>query len=164
MELLLLKRRWANELIKEVLLIVKHRAKRLHYDLVLDINRDLPKIVAEPGSMRQLFMNVIINSMYFTPEGGSITIRTEMDENAGESGAEQIRVLITDTGPGIPREIMNKIFDPFFTTKPIGEGTGLGLSICHKIAEEHGGSIEVRNEKQGGATFIIKIPAKAGHD
>jgi len=153
-----------NELIKEVLLIVKHRAKRLHYDLVLDINRDLPKIVAEPGSMRQLFMNVIINSMYFTPEGGSITIKTEMEESAGGGGAGQIKVLITDTGPGIPREIMNKIFDPFFTTKPIGEGTGLGLSICHKIAEEHGGSIEVRNEKQGGATFIIKIPAKAAND
>lgn len=154
-----------NELIKEVILIVKHRAKRLNYNLVLDLNRDLPKIVAEPGSMRQLFMNVIINSMYFTPEGGSITIKTEMDEAADpDEDKEFIRVSITDTGSGIPREIIDKIFDPFFTTKPIGEGTGLGLSICYKIAEEHGGRIEAQSEQGGGTTFIIKIPAKAEYD
>lgn len=152
-----------NELIKEVILIVNHRAKRLHYNLVLDLNRDLPKIVAEPGSMRQLFMNIIINSMYFTPEGGSITIRTEMDE-PGDPGKEFIRVCITDTGPGIPQEIVDRIFDPFFTTKPVGEGTGLGLSISHKIAEEQGGSIEILNEQGGGTTFVIKIPAKGEDD
>ncbi len=152
-----------NELIKEVILIVNHRAKRLHYDLVLDLNRDLPKIVAEPGSMRQLFMNIIINSMYFTPEGGRITIKTEMDEPR-DLGRNFLRVRITDTGPGIPQETIDKIFDPFFTTKPVGEGTGLGLSISHKIAEEHGGSIEVQNEQGGGTTFIIKIPAKAEDD
>lgn len=152
-----------NELIKEVILIVNHRAKRQHYNLVLDLNRDLPKIIAEPGSMRQLFMNIIINSMYFTPEGGSITIRTEMDERENKE-REFIRVSITDTGTGMPQEIIDKIFDPFFTTKPIGEGTGLGLSISHKIAEEHGGSIDVRSEPGGGTTFIIKIPAKAEHD
>ncbi|MGD2079873.1 MAG: GAF domain-containing protein [Nitrospirota bacterium] len=150
-----------NELIKEVMLIVKHRAKRLHYNLEFDLNRDLPKIVADPGGMRQLLMNIIINAMYFTPEGGSITIRTERDESpAPGEGREFIRVSITDTGSGIPKEAIDKIFDPFFTTKPIGEGTGLGLSICHRIAEEHGGRIEVRSEPGRGTTFIIKIPAK----
>lgn len=154
-----------NELIKEVILIVKHRAKRLHYNLELDLNRDLPKIVAEPGSMRQLFMNIIINAMYFTPEGGSITIKTEMDENAdAQEGKEFINVSITDTGSGIPKETIDKIFDPFYTTKPIGEGTGLGLSICHRIAEEHGGRIEVRSEQEKGTTFVIKIPAKGAND
>ncbi|MDA8087966.1 MAG: ATP-binding protein, partial [Nitrospiraceae bacterium] len=70
-----------------------------------------------------------------------------------------IEVVIQDTGAGIPGEIMEKIFDPFFTTKPVGEGTGLGLSICHKIVEEHGGSIDVRSEPGKGAEFVIKIPA-----
>jgi signal transduction histidine kinase len=59
--------------------------------------------------------------------------------------------------------MMGKIFDPFFTTKPVGEGTGLGLSICHKIIEEHGGSIDAVSEA-GGTTFIIWLPLKAGHD
>jgi two-component system NtrC family sensor kinase len=150
-----------NELIKEVMLIVKHRAKRLHYNLEFDLNRDLPKIVADPGGMRQLLMNIIINAMYFTPEGGSITIRTEKYERMVRgAGREFVKVSITDTGAGIPKETIDKIFDPFFTTKPIGEGTGLGLSISHRIAEEHGGRIEVLSEPGKGSTFVIKIPAK----
>ncbi len=72
-----------------------------------------------------------------------------------------IEVVIQDTGAGIPREMMERIFDPFFTTKPAGEGTGLGLSICHRIVEEHGGSIDAQSEPGKGTMFIIKIPAGA---
>jgi signal transduction histidine kinase len=71
-----------------------------------------------------------------------------------------IAVSVSDTGPGIPRDILPKIFDPFFTTKPVGDGTGLGLAICHKIVEEHNGSIDVESEAGRGATFIIRLPAK----
>jgi signal transduction histidine kinase len=60
--------------------------------------------------------------------------------------------------------MLGKIFDPFFTTKPVGEGTGLGLSICHKIIEEHGGSIDAVSEVNEGTSFIIWIPVKAIHD
>lgn len=147
-----------NELIKEVLLLVNHRAKRLKHNIELRLNRDLPKICADPGNLRQLFMNIIINSMYFTPAAGSIVITTEMDK-AGQD-VDFIKVSVSDTGPGIPDNIVEKIFDPFFTTKPVGEGTGLGLSICHKIVESHNGTIDCESGAGLGATFTIRLPAK----
>ncbi len=153
-----------NELIKEVLLLVNHKAAKLNHNIEFRLNRELPKIYADPGSLRQLFMNIIINSMYFTPAGGSIVIRTGMDRPSPhqpfDGDAEMITVSVSDTGPGIPGDILAKIFDPFFTTKPVGDGTGLGLAICHKIVEEHNGSIDVHSEAGNGTTFIIRLPAK----
>ncbi len=149
-----------NELLKEVILLVNHKAKRLHCRIEHHLNRELPKISAEPGSLRQLFMNIIINSLYHTPEGGGIEITTELNRNGPK---EMIQVAIRDTGPGIRHEVIDKIFDPFFTTKPVGEGTGLGLSICHKIAEEHNGVIDVESEVGRGTTFFIKLPTKGNH-
>jgi two-component system NtrC family sensor kinase len=149
-----------NELLKEVILLVNHKAKRLHCRIEHHFNRDLPKICAEPGSLRQLFMNIIINSLYHTPEGGKIGITTELDP-AHPKG--RIQVKIQDTGLGIRHDVIDKIFDPFFTTKPVGEGTGLGLSICHKIAEEHNGVIDVESEVGVGTTFFIKLPTKGTH-
>ncbi len=147
-----------NELIKEVILLVNHRAKQLKHNIELKLNRDLPKIYADPGSLRQLFMNLIINSIYFTPSGGSIVITTEMDSL--QQGADIIRVSVSDTGAGISGENLEKIFDPFFTTKPVGEGTGLGLSICHKIVESHNGTIDCESEAGRGTTFVIRFPTK----
>ncbi|GAB4482792.1 MAG: hypothetical protein OHK006_01980 [Thermodesulfovibrionales bacterium] len=145
-----------NELIKEVILLVNHRAKRLNHVIRLDLIRDLPKIHADAGSLRQLLMNIIINSLYHTPEGGTITIGSGPDGGSPERPA--VHVWVKDTGEGIPPGIIGKIFDPFFTTKPVGEGTGLGLAICHKIVEEHGGSIDAESEAGAGATFHIRLP------
>ena len=154
-----------NELIKEVILLVNHKAKRLNHNIGLRLNRDLPAICADPGSLRQLFMNIIINSIYFTPERGSIVVSTEMDDCSDEVKAAEdpcrIKVAVTDTGSGIPADILDKVFNPFFTTKPVGDGTGLGLAICHKIVEEHGGSIDVESSEGGGTTFIIRLPTNA---
>ncbi len=152
-----------NELIKEVLLLLKHRTARLKHSLVLNLNRDIPKIYADAGSLRQLLMNLLLNAIYFTPEGGSISIRTAEDDPTREDGRvtcpSRIRLSVSDTGAGIPSDLLGKIFDPFFTTKPVGEGTGLGLTICHKIVEEHGGAIDVDSEPGNGATFIITLPS-----
>jgi two-component system NtrC family sensor kinase len=154
-----------NELVKEVILLVNHRAKRLNHNIELRLDRNIPKIHADPGNLRQVFMNIIINSMYFTPEGGSITITTETDSETDRSWRERnIKVTVTDTGAGIEPEIIDKIFDPFFTSKPVGEGTGLGLAISHKIVEEHEGSIEVMSHVGAGTSFIIRLPAGSDHD
>jgi len=153
-----------NELIKEVILLVNHRAKRLNHNIDLRLDRDIPKIHADPGNLRQVFMNIIINSMYFTPEGGSITIATEAAQHGSAPHDNRIRVTIADTGAGIGSDILARIFDPFFTTKPVGDGTGLGLSICHKIIEEHCGSIDVISEPGDGTTFIIWLPSKTSND
>jgi two-component system NtrC family sensor kinase len=145
-----------NELIKEVLLLLQHRTARLQHTLSLTLNRDLPKISADAGSLRQLLMNLLLNAIYFTPEGGSISITTGPD---GAENAGGVRLAVRDTGAGIPADLIDKVFDPFFTTKPVGEGTGLGLTICHRIVEEHGGTIDVESEPGKGTTFIIKLPA-----
>lgn len=150
-----------NELIKEVILLVNHRAKRLNHNVELRLNRDLPKVAVESGNLRQLFMNIVINSLYFTPEGGTIVISTDWD---GSPLGRMIRVSISDSGPGIAEGIIGKVFDPFFTTKPVGEGTGLGLAICHKIVEEHGGTIDVESPAGSGTTVHIRLPAAARND
>jgi two-component system NtrC family sensor kinase len=159
-----------NELIKEVILLINHKAAKLNHTIQLKLNRDLPKICAEPGSLRQLFMNIVINSLYFTPEKGVICIRSDLDaerkrrRNPHLPDTPWINVSVADTGQGIPHDILDKIFDPFFTTKPVGEGTGLGLSICHKIVEEHDGSIDVESEIGVGTTITIRFPAKVQND
>jgi two-component system, NtrC family, sensor kinase len=142
-----------NELIKEVLLLLQHRTARLKHKLELSLNRDLPKIYADAGSLRQLLMNLLLNAIYFTSEGGSICITTGLDR------AGRIRLTVQDTGAGIPAELLGKVFDPFFTTKPVGEGTGLGLTISHRIVEEHRGTIEVESQPGKGTSFIITLPS-----
>jgi len=153
-----------NEIIKEVMLLVNHKVKSLNCDLVLNLNSGLPSISADPGSLRQLFLNIIINAIYYTPEGGKIEVRTAMDkasekDAASSDAGRMLKVSISDSGPGIPKDIIENIFDPFFTTKPIGEGTGLGLSICHKLAEDNGGVIDVESIEGKGAVFNIRLPA-----
>jgi PAS domain S-box-containing protein len=143
-----------NELIKEVLLLLQHRTARLQHTLSLTLNRDLPKIHADAGSLRQLLMNLLLNAIYFTPAGGSISITTGPDAAPGA-----VRLSVRDTGAGISADLIDKVFDPFFTTKPVGEGTGLGLTICHRIVEEHGGTIDVESVPGRGTTFIITLPA-----
>jgi PAS domain S-box-containing protein len=152
-----------NELIKEVLLLLQHRTARLQHTLSLTLNRDLPKIYADAGSLRQLLMNLLLNAIYFTPVGGSIFITTGSDTAIQVAGsgmaAGRIRLSVRDTGAGIPADLIDKVFDPFFTTKPVGEGTGLGLTICHRIVEEHGGTIDVESEPGKGTTFTITLPS-----
>lgn len=144
-----------NELIKEVILLINHRAVRLRHNIELRLSDSVPKIYGNPGSLRQLFMNIVINSLYFTPEGGNITIETGVEGSEVEE--ELVKVSISDSGPGIPDDIIDRIFDPFFTTKPIGEGTGLGLAISYKIVEEHGGRISVESKPGKGTRFTIKF-------
>jgi len=157
-----------NELIKEVLLLLQHRTARLQHRIDLRLTRELPKISADAGSLRQVLMNLLLNATYFTPEGGSITIATAADAAHSRPGlagrSSMVRLTVRDTGAGIAPEIAGKIFDPFFTTKPVGEGTGLGLTISHRIVEEHGGSIDVESAPGKGTTFVITLPSAARHD
>jgi two-component system NtrC family sensor kinase len=152
-----------NTLIKEVLLLLKHRAARLQHRIDLRLARELPTILADAGSLRQVLMNLLLNAIWFTPEGGSITITSAADTGPVREGplesVRRVRVTVQDTGSGIAPEMLGKVFDPFFTTKPVGEGTGLGLTISHRIVEEHGGSIDVDSGPGRGATFTITLPA-----
>lgn len=115
---------------------------------------EIPDIECLASQINQVMMNLLINAAHaIGPERGTITIRT---------GAEEANVWIevSDTGSGIPKEVLPRIFDPFFTTKPVGKGTGLGLSLSYGIVQRHHGRIDVASEVGKGTTFRITLPIK----
>jgi signal transduction histidine kinase/CheY-like chemotaxis protein len=128
-------------------------------------------VLADAGQIHQVMMNLAANAGYaMRQSGGTLTVSTErvdltagMDHSAGRAlppGA-YVRIVVADTGHGIPGADLHRIFDPFFTTKPTGEGTGLGLSVAHGIIQEHGGAITAQSEVGGGSRFQILLPAVA---
>ncbi len=123
----------------------------------VDIKRDyddhLPATNADPIQLQQVFLNLLLNAGDATPNDGTVTVRTSHDPMA-----HSIRIEISDTGPGIEEEAMDKIFRPFFTTKP--KGTGLGLAISKQLIERHGGDIRVSNNSGRGTAFTIVLPLK----
>lgn len=123
-------------------------------------------VKADGGMLDQVLMNLAVNARDAMPKGGRLLIGTERididDDAARDAGLPRGRyvvLFVTDTGHGIPPEIMGKIFDPFFTTKDTGKGTGLGLATVFGIVEQHGGSVRVTSAVGGGATFRIFLPA-----
>jgi CheY-like chemotaxis protein len=111
--------------------------------------------MADPNQLQQVFLNIILNAEQAMGKAhgkGQLIVRTRVKKEG------VIEISFTDTGPGIPKEIIGKIFDPFFTTKPVGEGTGLGLPVAYGIIKEHGGRIYALSEEGKGATFIIELP------
>lgn len=119
----------------------------------------LPQVLADPAPLRQLFLNVFLNSLDAMEGRGNLTIRmTASDRGAGQ---QALVIQLTDTGSGIPAEALGKIFDPFFTTK--ARGTGLGLAICRGIVDTHKGTIRAENNKDGpGATITVELPVPVG--
>ncbi|MGR3319844.1 MAG: ATP-binding protein [Candidatus Anammoxibacter sp.] len=112
---------------------------------------DIPMTKCNQGELNQVFMNILINAAQAIEEHGEITIRTWHEDS-------NIYISISDTGSGIPKEILKRIFDPFFTTKDVGIGTGLGLKIAYDIIKMHNGDINVDSEVGKGTTFTIRIP------
>jgi len=146
-----------NSIIEGVLDIRAYEHTESNIDVEKHLYPELPEIMVDYFQMQQVFMNIIINAEYFMIKAhgrGTLTITTEKHNGT-------VRISITDDGPGIPQENLNRIFDPFFTTKELGKGTGLGLSICHSIVTEHGGQIYVRSQLGKGATIIIELPIKS---
>jgi two-component system NtrC family sensor kinase len=103
----------------------------------------------------QVFLNLIQNAIQAMPDGGTLTLRSELLDDPRGSWSV---VEVIDTGVGIPAEHIKKIFDPFFTSKSEGEGTGLGLSICHGIIQDLGGLIEVESQLHKGSCFRVLLP------
>ncbi len=127
---------------------------------------DLPLISADNAQLDQVFVNLCLNSRDAMPGGGRITIETEVVHVNGNyvqthpwaRAGEYILVTFTDTGAGIPREIIDRIFDPFFTTKGPDRGTGLGLSVSYGIVRQHEGMIHCYSELGRGTVFRIYLP------
>ncbi len=125
-------------------------------EVTSDLGDQLPALWADSHQLHQVLVNLIANAHHAmrkraAPRGISLVTRLDTERR-------RVRVLVSDTGPGIPPELRAKIFEPFFTTKPAGEGTGLGLSLCRGIIEDHGGTIDIQSEPGRGATFVIELP------
>lgn len=114
----------------------------------------VPDILAEPGELLQVFMNLIVNAVQAMNARGQLTLRTGVEHGA-------IAVSVEDTGPGIAPQDLARIFAPFFTTKKAGKGTGLGLYIVDTIVKKYGGRIEPRSEVGKGTAFRIHFPLPA---
>lgn len=118
----------------------------------------LPNIKVDKTQIHQVFLNLFLNAIQAMPNGGELKIEASPTISDPLKGFNQnyVRIVISDTGRGIPSQIVHKIFDPFFTTKP--KGIGLGLSITYQIIKKHGGTIKVESEWEKGTSFVINLP------
>jgi PAS domain S-box-containing protein len=127
------------------------RRARLELDLA-----EVPPVLGAEHRLGQVFLNLLVNAAQAIPEGGVDRNRIRV---ATRAASDRVLVEVTDTGAGIPPEVLPRIFDPFFTTKPVGVGTGLGLAIVHTIVTDLGGEIRVRSAPGQGTTFEVELPA-----
>jgi two-component system NtrC family sensor kinase len=142
-----------NQVLDETIDFLENDARYRNIDIQTDYAPDLPSITSDSSQLQQVFLNILNNGIDAIDKDGEILIRTKY---IAKNNA--LAVEITDNGPGIPKETLNKIFDPFFTTKEVGKGTGLGLSISYSIVEKLGGRIMVASEPGAGTTFTIYLP------
>ncbi|MDH3976359.1 MAG: GAF domain-containing protein [Deltaproteobacteria bacterium] len=142
-----------NVVIDDTLQFFWNDFKKNGIDVLKELEEHMGMVEANYHQLKQVFINLFSNARHAMSHGGRLKIRSyETDYE----GTDFIMVEISDTGGGIPYSVMTNIFNPFFTTK--NEGTGLGLAITHKILSTYKGDVEVMNNEEGGATFVIKIP------
>ncbi|MBT3341932.1 MAG: hypothetical protein HN712_07675 [Gemmatimonadetes bacterium] len=121
------------------------------------LSEGLPQVVADPEQLQQVIVEVLSNAVDAMPNGGTLTVTSQLLPTAPGELAIQIR----DTGGGIPADFIDRIFDPFFTTKAVGKGTGLGLAVSYGAMQRFGGRIEVTSERGVGTLAQIFLPATA---
>lgn len=146
-----------NDVLHSSMNIVQHKADFFNIKLVTDFEPSLMYIRADSSQLQQVFLNMIMNAADAMESKGTLTITTR---NVVENSGDFVEVVFSDTGPGIPKENLEKLFEPFFTTKPVGKGTGLGLAVSHGIIQDHGGNITVKTKINEGSSFIIRLPAE----
>jgi signal transduction histidine kinase len=141
----------------ESVLSLLERSLRTHRVRVhKEVGGKLPRIPARRQDIEQLFLNLLTNARESMPEGGELSIRIWLDDDDEE---QKLRILVTDTGRGIPSEMLPRVFEPFFTTK-VG-GTGLGLDICRSIVWEYGGALQLESEIGRGTEAHVCFPCRA---
>ena len=146
-----------NDLIRKITELFKIEIKDKQIKFNLELSPDISQIQSDEDQVRQILMNVIINAIQAIPKEGEIKIKTEKATLRGEPA---IKLIVEDSGIGIPEKDFNQIFDPFFSTKE--KGSGLGLSIVYKLVEAHQGEIKVESKKGEGTKFGIFLPQKGG--
>jgi PAS domain S-box-containing protein len=148
--------------LREVLKICINMAKNeIHHRAMLVTEfSEAPFAAGNRSRLGQVFLNLLMNAAQAIPEGDAAQNRIFLRLRRGPGGEAVVEV--SDTGKGIPQQLLGRIFDPFFTTKSVGEGTGLGLSVCKNIVNEHKGRIEVETRVGQGSTFRVILPSSDG--
>jgi len=116
--------------------------------LVLQLSQ-LPEIAVDPGQVRQLMVNLVLNAVQAVGPKGEVVVRVEADDTV-------VRIEVQDDGPGMPKEVAGRLFEPMFTTR--AGGTGLGLVVCRRVVENHAGKVTAHNVEGGGALFVVVLP------
>lgn len=143
-----------DRLVSDALSFLAHQPMFRNIRMVKLIPLDLPTITADANQLSQILMNLLLNSAQATSEGGCITVsaqKVKFDES--------VEVIVSDTGCGIPADILPHVFEPFFTTKR-GKGTGLGLSISQSYIRSHGGDIRIDSIPARGTTIHMRLPIR----
>jgi signal transduction histidine kinase/putative methionine-R-sulfoxide reductase with GAF domain len=142
-----------NVEIRDVLSMFREELEEARISAVVDLSPDLPSISADPDQIRQVVWNLVSNAIQAVGGSGILTVATHLADPAEGIG---VILEVSDTGGGIPHDVVHNIFNPFFTTK--AKGTGLGLPIVHAIVEKHGGTIHLDNREGAGVAFSIYLP------
>jgi signal transduction histidine kinase len=148
-----------NAILDGMILLVSTETKKKQIHMIKNYTTDLPPIQIDREQIKQVFLNILLNSIEATKENGKITVKTRSFMKPG--GEPYIQIEFTDTGSGIPEEYIEDIFNPFFTTK--STGSGLGLSISNQIIQEHRGYIDVESQVGKGSSFFINLPLNQEH-
>lgn len=143
-----------NRAIEGALSLVTANTRMGRIEVKKELGGGLPRILGNPNQIQQVIINLANNALDAMPEGGTLTVRTELLQDGPRSW---IGLKVADTGIGIPKELLPRIFESFFTTKPVGQGTGLGLSLAYEIVQKHSGLIEVQS-RPGCTEFCVKFP------
>jgi signal transduction histidine kinase len=152
-----------REALQQTLLLLDPELKRNRIAVNQQMMIGDPTVEADHAQVRQVFLNVLLNSVQSMPGGGTITVHmADRPDGKREESIESVRVTLSDNGPGMPEETIRRVFDPFFTTKE--NGTGLGLSITYGIVHGHGGEIDIASKtdpSSHGTSVTIRLPRKA---
>ena len=127
--------------------------------LAADLADDLPPVFVDPGQLENSLLNLVINARDAQTDGGLMTIGTRLDDAVPGSASQSVAIAVTDTGPGIPPEIVERVFEPFFTTKAAGKGSGLGLSMVYGFVTQSGGDVRIDSRPDRGTTVTLVLPA-----
>jgi PAS domain S-box-containing protein len=138
-------------MIEDGLEMFEERLARSQIQVNMTLADNCPMALADPDQMSQVFINLVMNALHAMPDGGTLRVSLAPEQ-------QMVKLTVSDTGHGIPGEVVGKIFDPFFTTKEFGKGTGLGLTVVKGIIEEHQGFIAVESEEGRGTMFTILLP------
>lgn len=141
-----------NSIVEKTLSLLENQAIFHNIRIVKRFDPSQPEAFIDAGQLQQVVVNIVLNAVDAMEENGVLTVETKT-----VPATQEVLIRISDTGKGIPQEIMPFIFEPFFTTKKVGKGTGLGLAIVHGIVTRAGGKVEVASSPQG-ATFTVRLP------